>query len=335
MSVEVIDKIKPKNGGNFKIVDSVDIEMPDGSSLQEVIKYLTDNVEDITQGKFDPSKYYNMEEIIAKYYDKKEIDDLLVLIENKLDAEQIEENITDKVNSLFPLGIDLIDYDFNIYLEKKELLDEVKKILDGYELDGSSNIDMELLNELFYNKNETMNREEIASLFNSIDKEKISLWINEGFYNKQEVENLLKGKLNIEVKEGLDKLSSDFDTHVTTSKERIDTLEMDLKRQINDGLDSKANVTIVEALSTNFDNFANTTFYDAIRDLCDAEEVKTVINNEIENGNLKNSIDAAVVDSTFTIQNKINNIKNDLERYAYISYVNEEIKNVKAVISAA
>ena len=47
MSVEVIDKIKPKNGGNFKIVDSVDIEMPDGSSLQEVIKYLTDNVEDI------------------------------------------------------------------------------------------------------------------------------------------------------------------------------------------------------------------------------------------------------------------------------------------------
>ena len=335
MSVEVIDKIKPKNGGNFKIVDSVDIEMPDGSSLQEVIKYLTDNVEDITQGKFDPSKYYNMEEIIAKYYDKKEIDDLLVLIENKLDAEQIEENITDKVNSLFPLGIDLIDYDFNIYLEKKELLDEVKKILDGYELDGSSNIDMELLNELFYNKNETMNREEIASLFNSIDKEKISLWINEGFYNKQEVENLLKGKLNIEVKEGLDKLSSDFDTHVTTSKERIDTLEMDLKRQINDGLDSKANVTIVEALSTNFDNFANTTFYDAIRDLCDAEEVKAVINSEIENGNLKNSIDAAVVDSTFTIQNKINNIKNDLERYAYISYVNEEIKNVKAVISAA
>lgn len=106
MSVEVIDKIKPKNGGNFKIVDSVDIEMPDGSSLQEVIKYLTDNVEDITQGKFDPSKYYNMEEIIAKYYDKNEIDELLLVIEDKLDAEQIEENITDKVNSLFPLGID-------------------------------------------------------------------------------------------------------------------------------------------------------------------------------------------------------------------------------------
>lgn len=335
MSVEVIDKIKPKNGGNFKIVDSVDVEMPDGSSLQEVIKYLTDNVEDITQGKFDPSKYYNMEEIIAKYYDKNEIDDLLLVIEDKLDAEQIEENITDKVNSLFPLGIDLIDYDFNIYLEKEDLLNEVKKILDDYDLDVNSNIDMEKLQEIFYDKSETMNREEIAALFNSLDKEKISKWINEGFYNKEEVENLLKGKLNIEVKEGLDKLSFDFEKHVTDSKERIDNLEIDLERQISEGLESKANATTVEALSNNFDTFANVTFYEAIETLCNADEVKKVINNELKDGNLKANIEAAVVDSTFTIQNKVNNIRNDLERYAYISYVNEEIKNVKAVISAA
>lgn len=35
MSVEVIDKIKPKNNADFPLVDAADIEMPDGTRLSE------------------------------------------------------------------------------------------------------------------------------------------------------------------------------------------------------------------------------------------------------------------------------------------------------------
>ena len=35
MAVEVIDKIKPKNNGNFALVDAADVEMPDGSRLSD------------------------------------------------------------------------------------------------------------------------------------------------------------------------------------------------------------------------------------------------------------------------------------------------------------
>ena len=35
MSVEVIDKIKPKNNGDFPLVDAADVEMPDGSRLSD------------------------------------------------------------------------------------------------------------------------------------------------------------------------------------------------------------------------------------------------------------------------------------------------------------
>lgn len=35
MSIELIDKIKPKNGGTFSLVDASDVEMPDGTRLSE------------------------------------------------------------------------------------------------------------------------------------------------------------------------------------------------------------------------------------------------------------------------------------------------------------
>lgn len=35
MSVEIIDKIKPKNNGDFPLVDAADVEMPDGKRLSE------------------------------------------------------------------------------------------------------------------------------------------------------------------------------------------------------------------------------------------------------------------------------------------------------------
>ena len=38
MSIELIDKIKPKNNGSFPLVDACDVEMADGSRLEEAIK---------------------------------------------------------------------------------------------------------------------------------------------------------------------------------------------------------------------------------------------------------------------------------------------------------
>ena len=35
MAIELIDKIKPKNGGSFPMVDATDVLMPDGKRLNE------------------------------------------------------------------------------------------------------------------------------------------------------------------------------------------------------------------------------------------------------------------------------------------------------------
>lgn len=40
MSIELIDKIKPKNGGKFALVDAVDVEMPDGTRLSDLVPLL-------------------------------------------------------------------------------------------------------------------------------------------------------------------------------------------------------------------------------------------------------------------------------------------------------
>lgn len=38
MAIELIDKIKPKNNGNFAVVDAIDVEMADGTRLEDAIK---------------------------------------------------------------------------------------------------------------------------------------------------------------------------------------------------------------------------------------------------------------------------------------------------------
>lgn len=48
MSVELIDKIKPKNNGNFPMVDAEDVLMPDGKRLSEIPGVLV-----VTQAEYD------------------------------------------------------------------------------------------------------------------------------------------------------------------------------------------------------------------------------------------------------------------------------------------
>lgn len=40
MAIELIDKIKQKNGGNFKLIDACDVEMKDGSDLETYLENL-------------------------------------------------------------------------------------------------------------------------------------------------------------------------------------------------------------------------------------------------------------------------------------------------------
>ena len=52
MAVEVIDRIKPKNGGSFPIVEAVDVEVSEGLRLPEALAAKAD-AEDVTTATAD------------------------------------------------------------------------------------------------------------------------------------------------------------------------------------------------------------------------------------------------------------------------------------------
>lgn len=47
MAIELISKIKPKNGGNFPMVDAEDVLMPNGKRLSDLL------IEVVTQIEYD------------------------------------------------------------------------------------------------------------------------------------------------------------------------------------------------------------------------------------------------------------------------------------------
>lgn len=60
MAIEVIDTIKPKNNGSFPIVDASDVNMPDGTRLDEFGGgYMISDGSEILQ----PNKYYIFGEV--------------------------------------------------------------------------------------------------------------------------------------------------------------------------------------------------------------------------------------------------------------------------------
>ena len=52
MAIELISKIKPKNGGTFPMGDAEDVEMPDGSRLSEFDPSGLPEVTEADEGKF-------------------------------------------------------------------------------------------------------------------------------------------------------------------------------------------------------------------------------------------------------------------------------------------
>ena len=66
MPINLIDKIKPKNGGSFSLVDAADVELPDGKRLDAVIEELDDRfpLEELSgTAVLKPEKYYVFGEV--------------------------------------------------------------------------------------------------------------------------------------------------------------------------------------------------------------------------------------------------------------------------------
>lgn len=74
MSIYLIDKIKPKNNGNFPMVDAADVEMPDGTRLSEfkggasitVDSELSATSENPVQNKAVAQKFASLENDISE-----------------------------------------------------------------------------------------------------------------------------------------------------------------------------------------------------------------------------------------------------------------------------
>lgn len=62
MSIELIAKVKPKNGGKFALMDAEDVEMPNGSRLSEQPMIVTMTQSEYTAleeaGEVDPTVIY-------------------------------------------------------------------------------------------------------------------------------------------------------------------------------------------------------------------------------------------------------------------------------------
>lgn len=56
MAIEVIDKIKQKNSGTFKLMDAVDVECSDGKDLETKLGEISaggGGVEEVTEAEID------------------------------------------------------------------------------------------------------------------------------------------------------------------------------------------------------------------------------------------------------------------------------------------
>lgn len=66
MAIELIDKIKPKNGGNFPMVDAADVLMPDGTRLSEFNPEVNLTEEQLAALKGDKGDPFTYEDFTAE-----------------------------------------------------------------------------------------------------------------------------------------------------------------------------------------------------------------------------------------------------------------------------
>ena len=92
MAIELIDKIKQKNNGNFKLVDAIDVELKDGSDLQNFI----DNINDIVDMP-SSSKCHN----VVQGENEPEQDDVIIWVDTSNSENVYSDSLGDKVINEF------------------------------------------------------------------------------------------------------------------------------------------------------------------------------------------------------------------------------------------
>ena len=91
MAIELIDKIKQKNGGTFKLIDACDVEMKDGSDLQNFI----DNINDIVN--VPSSECHN----VIQGENEPEQDDVIIWVDTSNSENVYSDTLGDKVINEF------------------------------------------------------------------------------------------------------------------------------------------------------------------------------------------------------------------------------------------
>jgi len=92
LAIELIDKIKQKNNGNFKLVDAIDVELKDGSDLQNFI----DNINDIVDVP-SSSKCHN----VVQGENEPEQDDVIIWVDTSNSENVYSDSLGDKVINEF------------------------------------------------------------------------------------------------------------------------------------------------------------------------------------------------------------------------------------------
>ena len=92
MAIELIDKIKQKNNGNFKLVDAIDVELKDGSDLQNFI----DNINDIVDVP-SSSECHN----VIQGENEPEQDDVIIWVDTSNSENVYSDSLGDKVINEF------------------------------------------------------------------------------------------------------------------------------------------------------------------------------------------------------------------------------------------
>ena len=92
MAIEVIDKIKQKNNGSFKLLDAIDVELKDGSDLQNFI----DNINDIVDVP-SSSKCHN----VVQGENEPEQDDVIIWVDTSNSENVYSDSLGDKVINEF------------------------------------------------------------------------------------------------------------------------------------------------------------------------------------------------------------------------------------------
>lgn len=135
MPIELIDKIKPKNNGDFKLVDAEDVGFEDGKSLPEKIEEVKDAIKDITGTEGEVNTIEGAIVKSKEYTDTKitEVNEKITTATNNIASldERVVDTESHVVNKNNPHSVTAAQVGAYNKAEVESLLDTLKNQLLG------------------------------------------------------------------------------------------------------------------------------------------------------------------------------------------------------------